>query len=316
MNGQTEREYREALDRLCFSSEAKAHMAEALINGQAARPVKGKRLRPLRAGLIAAAVCALLVGTAGAATLAARQARINFYGSEEELIDAQRARVGEDGEDFGLIIRIDNPQDYDELSFMDVGLWWNGEEAETLVEEASGAEEDGWTSKRVFRFERNGQTCLRTKYKAEAPSGFDELWKSWNTAWLEEHYTAVSEHTIFEEDTRTGGEPYRGMAISEFRGQGDTVFNLQYDWTSDIVWGDEDHLTTGLDHYGVYTTADGVEATIMTAGTHSGKTLFWVSAIFGHGRFSMFGTQVDMGELHTILDSLNLSNLLEYVPAE
>lgn len=315
MNGQIEREYRETLDELRFSGEARARMAEALAAGQAAQPVKGKRLRPLRAGLIAAAVCALLVGTAGAATLAARQARINFFDSEEELMDAQRARVGKDGEDFGMFYMIDNPQDYDELSFMDVGFWWNGEEAETLVEEASGAEEDGWTGKRVFRFERNGQTYLRTKYKADVPSGFDGLWKSWDTAWLEEHYTAVAEHTIFE-DTQTGGEPYQGMVTGEFRGQGDTVFNLQYDWTSDVVWGDEDHLTTGLDHYGVYTTADGVEATIMTAGTHSGKTLFWVSAIFGHGRFSMFGTQVDMGELHTILDSLNLSNLLEYVPAE
>lgn len=67
MNRQIEREYRDALDGLRFSGQARARMAERLTEGQEALPVKGRRFRPLRAGLIAAALCAALLGTAGAA---------------------------------------------------------------------------------------------------------------------------------------------------------------------------------------------------------------------------------------------------------
>lgn len=68
MNGQTEREYRDALDSLQFSDEAKERMMKNLIKQQEQKPAKRRGVRPLRAGLIAAAVCLALVGTAFAAT--------------------------------------------------------------------------------------------------------------------------------------------------------------------------------------------------------------------------------------------------------
>ena len=67
MNERIEREYRDALDGLRFSGEAKARMAEHLTAGQEVRSVKVRRFRPLRAGLIAACLCLALAGTAGAA---------------------------------------------------------------------------------------------------------------------------------------------------------------------------------------------------------------------------------------------------------
>ena len=50
------------------------------------------------------------------------------------------------------------------------------------------------------------------------------------------------------------------------------------------------------------------------ATSHTGKSLFWVSFFSGHNSFSMHGTQVELDEIHNILDSLNLSALLEYAP--
>lgn len=67
---QTEREYREAMDSLRFSGDAKERMMNHLMEQQGRAPVKRRGIRPLRAGLIAAAVCLALVGTAFAATTA------------------------------------------------------------------------------------------------------------------------------------------------------------------------------------------------------------------------------------------------------
>ena len=67
---QIEREYRDALDGLRFSGDAKERMVDNLLEQRGQAPVKRRGARPLRAGLIAAAVCVLLVGTAFAATTA------------------------------------------------------------------------------------------------------------------------------------------------------------------------------------------------------------------------------------------------------
>lgn len=72
MNRQTEREYRDALDELRFSKEAKERMMKNLMEQKGQRYAKRRGARPLRAGLIAAAVCLALVGTAFAATAAYR----------------------------------------------------------------------------------------------------------------------------------------------------------------------------------------------------------------------------------------------------
>lgn len=66
--GRLEQDYREALDGLRFSDAGKERIMKNLMGRQAGQPVKGKRFRPLRAALIAAALCLALVGTALAAS--------------------------------------------------------------------------------------------------------------------------------------------------------------------------------------------------------------------------------------------------------
>lgn len=75
--GQFEREYRKALDGLRFSGEGKERIMNNLMEQEMERPVKGKRLRPMRAALIAAALCLALVGTAFAVTELSRM-RVNW----------------------------------------------------------------------------------------------------------------------------------------------------------------------------------------------------------------------------------------------
>ena len=67
MDRQTEREYKQALDSLCFSGGEKEHIMKNLMEQREAKPVKRRSIRPLRAGLIAAALavgCALMVAAA------------------------------------------------------------------------------------------------------------------------------------------------------------------------------------------------------------------------------------------------------------
>ena len=314
---QIEREYREALDALCFPGEGKERIMKNLMDQREAaleKPAKRRGARPLRMALAAAAVCAALVVTAGAATFVSRQARINFFDSYEEAADA--ARRDGPGADNGVIgFLIQDLEDYDEMGGLDMERWWNGEPGQTLVEEADGGPEDGWTARRVFQGRFGDQTYLFHKYKAERLSDLNNLWDVWDTAWLEEHYT-FSPETLYAEQMELDGAPDRLTLIGEFRGQGGAVFNIQYSWRAGQALGDQSYLREGLDHHEVYTTADGVEATIMTATTHSGKTAFWVNAIFGYGNFSMFGNEVELDELYPILDSLHLSKMLEVIPAE
>ena len=43
--------------------------------------------------------------------------------------------------------------------------------------------------------------------------------------------------------------------------------------------------------------------------SHTGKSLFWVDVSMGEINFSMFGTQVELNEIHAILNSLELSQM-------
>ena len=64
--GRLEQDYREALDNLRFSDAGKERIMKNMMEQQERETVKGKRFRPLRMALIAAAVCLALAGTAAA----------------------------------------------------------------------------------------------------------------------------------------------------------------------------------------------------------------------------------------------------------
>lgn len=62
-----EQDYRDALDGLRFSDEAKERMMKNITDQKEHKPAKRRGFRPLRAGLVAAALCLALAGTAMAA---------------------------------------------------------------------------------------------------------------------------------------------------------------------------------------------------------------------------------------------------------
>ena len=312
MDRRAEQEYKQVLDSLRYSSEGKERIMKNLMERQKQRPEKRKSIRPLRAVLVAAAVWGALVMTAGAANVFAYQAKVRFFDNQEEMIEAQLEKQDPNGPVSFIGGGGPNGMDYDELTDLDMEIWWEGPGGE-LVEDVTGTEEDGWTAKRVFRYMKDNKVCLEARYRAQQASGFDGLWVGLDTSYLEEHYTVDPDELTFRTVT-ANGEPYCTGLVAEYRGDGDTVFNFGYSRDERQLSEDVYRLSSRYDYAGYYTTKDGVETAIEMATSHTGKSLFWVSFFSGHNSFSMHGTQVELDEIHNILDSLNLSALLEYAP--
>ncbi len=305
--GQFEREYREALDGLRFSEEGKERIMNNLMEQESGLSVKVKRLRPLRAALIAAALCLALAGTAFAAAAAARQTKTHYLNTEDDKREMLERELVKEGDSVAISGGYAG-QEY--KSYADkTEDWWNAYGSMPIIGEVMGAEEDGWTKMRMFQREDGS---LQMRYLAERLSGFNSLWMStpWDVAWLEERYTAVPNTQVACVTTET-----EGVEISlggEFQGEDGAAFRIS---ARKDIWPHSDtayQMTSGYDYTELYQTKDGVEVAVMIAASPSGKSVFWAELAAGCNDFTMYGTQLETGEIHDILDSLSLSNLLEY----
>ncbi len=315
MNQET---YRRAMENFEPDPGLRARVSAAVEAGVRPR----RPARPVRTALLAAAVCAALVGTAGAVGLAARQAHVTYLDRERF-----QKEYGEYLEENGC-----SPDNYNDATYTgrdfainDVDWWenwWRGPAGE-LLEETPGTAEDGWTARRVFESDvsaasfglRRGQRYLETRYKAERASDYHALFDRWDLSWVEERYT-VNPYGIFARTIADGDRLlFLGMG-GEYLGEGGASFNLTYSWDGSYTYEDEYRAVGNKQFAELYATADGMEAAIEMDTSETGKSVFWVSLKGGHSAFSMHGTQIELEEIHAILDSLNLSQVLDYDPSK
>lgn len=312
-----ETDYRRAMEHFTPAPGLRERTARAVEENRKPRP----RLRPVRTALLAAALCAALVLTAGAAALAARQAHIQYLDREQfqKEYNEYLEKNGQSPDNY-------NNATYTGRDFTGRGeewqeSWWDGPDG--LVEEVPGTAEDGWTAKRVFKSSasatsyglRQGQQYLETRYKAGRASDYSGLFDRWDLSWLEERYTA-NPYGAFARTIIYKGD-LRFIAVGgEYRGQDGAKFNISWSWSAAYVHEDQFRVAGNKQFAELYTTADGMEVDIEMDTSETGKSVFWVTLGSGHNSFSMFGTQMELEDIHDILDSLNLSNLLEYSPAK
>lgn len=314
MNQET---YRKAMERFQPDPALRGRISEAVEGRARPRP----RVRPLRAVLLAAAACAALAGTAGAVNLAARQAHITYL-DRERFQQEYSEYLEENGH---------SPDNYNNATYTgrDFGgrdaewqeSWWDGPDG--LVEEVPGTAEDGWTARRVFQSGvnatsyglRRGQRYVETRYKAERASDYSGLFDGWDLSWLEERYTANPCGSFAR--TIEYRDELRFIAVGgEYRGKEGAWFNISWSWDGSSSYGDEYRAVGNKQFAELYTTADGMEAAIEMDTSETGKSVFWVRLNGGHSSFGMHGTQVELEEIHAILDSLNLSRVLDYEPTK
>ncbi len=311
-----ELDYRRAMELFAPAPELRERTARAVEEGGTPRT----RLRPVRTVLLAAALCAALVGTAGAVTLAARQAHIQYLDREQFQTEYNEylEKNGSSPDNY-------SNSTYTGRDFTGCGEewqenWWDG--PGELVEEIPGTAQDGWTAKRVFKSSasatsyglRQGQQYVETRYKAGRASDYSGLFNNWDLSRLEGRYTAnpygsFARTIVYEDELRfiaVGGE---------YLGEDEARFNVTWSWNGSFSHGDEYRALGNKEFAELYTTADGMEAAIEMDTSITGKSVFWVSLDGGHSSFGMHGTQVELDEIHAILDSLNLAEVLEYNPA-
>lgn len=298
--------YQSELDRVRFTEAGKSALADALMTGRAESEQRRGRGSWMKRGAIAALAAVLLVGTAAAVGVS--QGWIHFFSSEEEILQATLA--GTDGGTTGYGFY--GGADYGELQSIqemaDAAYTW-AEEQGTLVQQAQGTAPDGWTRMWTEEYDEDGQLLWETYYQAEGLSPLDALWDTGlDLTWLEAHYTPASDGGLAD-FRRAAGEDdiFRAELVGEYQGEDGQVFNLQYTYEKGSTPADQYQLVDG--YYEYYTTQDSVQVAIQVETSHTGKSMFWVTVYAGEIDFSMTGTQVELEELHAILDSLELSGL-------
>ena len=262
----------------------------------------------MKRSVAAALAAVLLVGTAAAVGVS--QGWVHFFSSEEEILETTIA--GTDGGTAGYGIY--GGDDYGELQriqeMADAAFTW-AEERGTMVYQAQGTPSDGWTRTWTEEFEEDGRLLWETYYQSDGLSVLDALWDTGlDLTWLEAHYTPVSDGGLADFRRAAGedcGDAFHAELVGEYQGKDGQVFNLQYTYEKGSAPADQYQLVDG--YYEYYTTQDGVQAAIQIETSHTGKSMFWVTVYAGEIDFSMTGTPVELEELHTILDSLKLSQL-------
>lgn len=298
--------YQSELDRVRFTEAGKSALADALMTGRAESEQRRGRGPWMKRGAIAALAAVLLVGTAAAVGVS--QGWIHFFSSEEEILQATLA--GTDGGTTGYGFY--GGADYGELQSIqemaDAAYTW-AEEQGTLIQQAQGTAPDGWTRMWTEEYDEDGQLLWETYYQADGLSPLDALWDTGlDLTWLEAHYTPASDGGLAD-FRRAAGEDdiFRAELVGEYQGEDGQVFNLQYTYEKGSTPADQYQLVDG--YYEYYTTQDGVQVAIQVETSHTGKSMLWVTVYAGEIDFSMTGTQVELEELHAILDSLELSRL-------
>ena len=299
--------YQSELDRVRFTEAGKSALADALL-AKRAEPAKLRGRGPwMKRGAIAALAAVLLVGTAAAVGVS--QGWVHFF-SSEEILETTIAGTEDGTAGYGIY----GGDDYRELQSIqemaDAAFTW-AEEQGTLVQQAQGTASDGWTRMWTEEYEEDGRLLWETYYQSDGLSPLDALWDTGlDLTWLEARYTPVPSGGLAGFRREAGKEyddAFRAELVGEYQGEDGQIFNLQYTYQKGSAPVDEYQLVDG--YYEYYTTQDGVQAAIQMETSRTGKSMFWVTVSAGEIDFSMTGTQVELEEFHTILDSLELSQL-------
>ncbi|MGI5963472.1 MAG: hypothetical protein ACOX7N_07140 [Lawsonibacter sp.] len=270
--------------------------------------------RRLRKMVLLVAAVVLLTACVGATVVTLKQNRTFYFDTLKEAGQAANEGAAAAGASTAAVGVQDGLPEYPGAQEVDleIGMSFYQGEGEEILEHAFGGAEDGWTE----RFTAQNDYLVIQQYKADRLSGLLEMWpmeKVPDLVALEKIYPPVPgcQSSYTQTSRETGKLRYLGF-YGDFQSSGEGQFSL--DWTFHPVGkaGDQYVVATGLDKVEEYQTADGAIADIQWDTAPSGKSVFRVEVSYGYVDFTMNGTQLEEETIHTILDSLNLSELGEY----
>lgn len=293
--------YRREMENISLEKEKLAGIVDAMVQSgrkESVRPGFGRKL----AVLVAAAALMVIAMGAGVAVM---QGRMTFFTDKEaaESVGASQ----------GYFDHLAENPDYPEEDLLRhiEGLVSKPSSAESWHEDftyVQGSPEDGWTRLATGLMEDGARD---TWYQGDRLSDLSGLWDTGlDLSWLETHYRAeAGAHYVLTRVPAGAQSPDYTEAAGQYRGGGDRIVKLFCQYWAD---GEEPHDFAELtEYYEYYETRDGVTVPFEMHRSETGKTLFTASLELTGIRFSLTGTQLETEEIHALLDSLHLSNLLK-----
>ena len=271
-----------------------------------------------RLAILAAAVAALTVCTVGAAELAQRQVRYQYFETMEEADQAAHKAREEGNDQISLAGRAGALQDFRPLEP------WNVTEEEMpcydeITAYAVGGPGDGWREMFTGVFEDVGTTT--TYYVADTLSGLADMWpvETPDLAWLEEQYRFLESGQCLVDwraDDLDLGRYIDSISISGACHSPDGA-PVTLDWIFYEHYQVEDSYEVegdGLDRVEEYTAADGAVVTIGWMTSVNGQSQFEAQYGCGRASFRAAGADLDPNQVHELLDHMNLTALAGWQP--
>ena len=298
------REYRRMMEQIRLTDEEKKRIMENIENKYA-----GKGRRPVRRLFLLGIAAALLVMSAGAAaTTVKKQARIYFFDTTDEALEAAESAVRASGrKDLApTCVYMKNIHDYIQPTAMDMEMWMSL--FDTVLQKELGGPEDSWNE--MFQVQDGDQYI--TAYAADSILDLDFLWPEdaphLSFSRLNEHCQAVPGCGIYSVHHDLNHNTTWETLSGSYRGEGDAVFGLELVYHPRELSRDT-YMVLSIQTVDEYVTKDGVVVTIQQAPTVSGEHYFQVDVSCGYFTFKMAGIEMSLDEIHEILDSLHLSSL-------
>ena len=290
------------IEQIKFTDEEKEHFMENLENKIATRS-----RRPGRKLVVLAVAAAMMIVAMGAG-LAVVQGRMTYFTDKEEAENAVGPHGYYDNTDEGARYdyseeELPNRVTRTTQPFSSVASWHEE------MEYAQGGPDDGWTNLATGLYNSVKEGLVRdTWYGGDSLSKLSSVWDTkLDMAWLDEHYQAEADaHYVMTRAAVDAQKPHYVEVEGQYRGDEEQVFKIWYHYDTTYTPHDFVELT---EYYEYFVTQDGVSVPIEMHYSETGKTLFTASLELNKIRFAVIGTQVEIEELHTLLDSLNLSNL-------
>lgn len=297
------REYRHMMAQIKLTDEEKERIMDNIESRHT-----GKNRSPGHKLAVLAVAAALMISAMGAG-LAVVQGRMTFFTDREEAENAVGPHGYYDNTEEGArydYFEWDLPSHIERVIKKNSGVAsWHED-----TEFANGGPEDGWTKLVTGLYDSEEEGLVRdTWYQGDSLSSLSGVWDTGlDMAWLDEHYQAEAEaHYVMIRTAVDAQTPHYVEVNGQYRGDKDQIFRISYQYNT--AYDTPYDFAELTEYYEYYVTKDGVTVPIEMHHSETGKTPFTASLELSKIRFAVIGTQLEIDELHTLLDSLHLSSL-------
>lgn len=298
-------EYRYMMEQIRLTDEEKERIMKNIEH-----KTTTQSRRPGRKLVVLAVAAALIIAAMGAGLMTWRQIPTNFIRTDEEL---EEVGIAYDDVFSGYAFNMDFM-----LSTNDWVIEHSKQSYDLSLEIIQGGPDDGWTRMRTSVMDGSVTDCGTVRhdnYQGDSLSKLGELLDvGWDVSWLEEHYEPLPGGHLAIIRTHMDTEiPCFRSLDGLYQGEDGVQFCLSFERCTEGEWVDTWNVYT-RNYTEQYMTQDGAAVDIIMGNDKLEQPMFEASLRYklnpeGYALFRLDGIYMDLDEIHSLLDSLSLSNL-------